>query len=247
MKIIPYFVSLPLSVLLACASQGRAAEQPTIDSILTRYIAVSGGKAALEKITSRMAKIRIESESFGASEGQIYAVAPNKLATHIEMPNAGTMDDGCDGAVAWAKSPWQGLRFKTEDELAKAKRDAEFYRILKFKSVYPGLILKGTEKVGDEEASVLESKPSGTSSETFWFSTKTGMLIRQDSEFHGPQGSVISSALPQDYKTVDGIKYPATLKIKFSAGGQSVEMTMKFLEIQHNVKIDEAKFAKPAA
>lgn len=237
-----------LCLSLVFISVSRAADESNVDAILSKYVTASGGKAALEKIKTRVAKIKIESETFGASEGQIYAMAPNKLATHIELANAaGAMDDGFDGTVAWSKNPWQNLRAKSGDELAKAKRDGEFHRILKFKSIYPGLAFKGTEKVSGEEANVLEFKPSATSSEKFWFSAKSGLLIRQDSQFEGPQGAVSSSALPQDYRTVDGIQYPGTLKISFSAGGQTLEMTMKFLEIQHNVKIDEARFPKPAA
>ncbi len=218
-----------------------------MDSVLTKYVDASGGKAALEKITSRVTKIKIESDTFGASEGQIFAAAPNKVVSHIDLPNSGSMEEGFDGSVAWAKSPWESLRLKAGDELAKVKRDADFHKILDFKKVYPGLAVKGTEKVGEEEASVLESKPSATSKEKFWFSNKSGLLIRQESEFAGPQGAITVSVVAQDYKTTDGIKYPGAMKMKVSAGGQNFEFTMKFVDIQHNVKIDDAKFAKPSA
>lgn len=236
-----------ITLSLTLVSVAKAAGDLTVDAVLAKYVDASGGKAALEKVTSRVVKIKIESEAFGPSEGQVYSVAPNKLRSHIDLPNSGAIDEGFDGSVAWAKSPWQELREKSGDELAKAKRDAEFYRILKFKSLYPDLALKGTEKVGDEEANVLESKPTPTSKEKFWFSSKTGLLLRQDSEFEGPQGAVAVSAVAQDYKTIDGIKYPGAMRMKISAGGQSFEMTMKFVEIQHNPKIEEAKFAKPSA
>jgi len=245
----PGLLSCSVGVILSLAIQNSAsaAEEQTVDSILAKYITASGGKAALEKVNSRVVKVTIESEAFGPSEGQVFAVPPNKLASHIQLPNAGSIDEGFDGTIGWAKSPWQELRLKSGEELAKTRRDAEFYRILRFKSIYPGLAFKGTEKVGDEEANVIESTPSAKSSEKFWFSVKTGLLIRQDSGFEGPQGSVSTSALPQDYKTVDGIKYPGTLKLKITAGGQTFEMTMKFADIQHNVRIDDAKFVKPSA
>jgi len=241
------FAASWVGLSLACAGVAGAADETSVDSVLAKYVTASGGKAALEKVSSRVTKVKIESEAFGPSEGQIFSSAPNKIRSHIDLANSGSMDEGFDGTVAWTKSPWQELRAKAGDELAKAKRDAEFSRILHFKTVYPGLVLKGTEKVGDEEANVLESKPSATSKERFWFSAKSGLLVRQDSEFEGGQGTVTVSVLPQDYKAFDGINYPNTLKMKVSTGGQSFEFTMRFLEIQHNVKIEEAKFAKPAA
>ncbi|HXP62558.1 MAG TPA: hypothetical protein VN829_18810, partial [Dongiaceae bacterium] len=150
------------------------------------------------------------------------------------------------GTVAWAKNPWQGVRVKTGDELAKVKRDARFDREFKLKSIYPDLAYKGTEKVGDEEAWVLESKPTASSKESFWFSTKTGLLLRQDSEFQGPAGVISVNVLPRDYRTFDGLKYPGAMKLNVSSAGQGLEFTMKFVSVKHNVEIEAAKFAKPA-
>ena len=73
------------------------------------------------------------------------------------------------------------------------------------------------------------------------------MLVRQDSEYQGAQGLVNVSTLAQDYKPVDGIKYPHLLKLKFSVGGQTFEFNMNVTDVKHEVKIDDAKFAKPAA
>jgi hypothetical protein len=94
---------------------------------------------------------------------------------------------------------------------------------------------------------VLESKPTPTSKEKLFFSTKTDLLVRQDSEYQGAQGPVNVSMLAQDYKAVDGIKYPHLLKLKFSVGGQSFDFNMNVTDVKHEVKIEDAKFAKPAA
>lgn len=248
MKLSRLFISGWMIAAAAVALGAQAADTPSVDGILAKYVTAMGGKAAMEKVTSRVMKMKIESESFGTSEGEVYAKAPNKQASHIELAGgAGTMDEGFDGTVSWSKSPWEGLRVKSGDELAKAKRDFDFYRELKLKTVYPDLAYKGTEKVGEEEALVLETKPTATYKEKFWFSAKSGLVLRRDSEYEGPQGAVVSSVLPVEYKTVDGLKYPAQMKMKFSAGGQTMEFTLKVVEVQHNVKVDDAKFAKPAA
>jgi zinc protease len=241
---------LPLSALLIAGltitRAAAAADTPTVDEILAKHVEAIGGKAALQKITSRSVKFKSESEALGNSEGEVFATIPNKQRSHVDLGATGAIDEGFDGAVAWAKTPWEALRVKTGDELAKVKRDAEFYRDLKTKELHPGLALKGTEKVGEEEAYLLESKPTATSKEKFWFSAKSGLLIRRESEYEGPQSMVYVSALIPEYKTFDGLKFPGTMKMKIGVAGQNFEFTMKFTEVKHNEKIDAAKFAKPA-
>jgi zinc protease len=246
---LPVFAIGIIVALMASASMSpaRGAEQPTVDSILAKYVTALGGKAAHDKVTSRVLKIKVESEAFGASDAQVYAKAPNKQLSHVDLPDSAVLEEGFDGEVAWAKSPWEGLRVKSGDELAKTKRDADFNQNLRLKILYPDLAYKGTEKIGEEDAYVLEAKPSSTSTEKFWFSTKTGLVLRRDSTFTAAQGPVETSVLVQGYQTIEGIKYPEKLKMKFSAGGQAFEMSMKYLEVQHNVKIEDAKFAKPSA
>jgi outer membrane lipoprotein-sorting protein len=240
------FLQAFLIASLAGAMAARAADQPTIDSILAKHVEAIGGKAAIEKVSSRVMKFTLESDTLGNSKGEIYATSPNKQRTHIELGDGGVIDEGFDGQVAWSKNPWQGLRDKTGEELAKVKRDADIHRDLHLKSIYPDLAYKGTEKVGDEEAYVLESKPTAASKEKFWFSTRTGLALRQDSDFEGPQGKIGLSLLLSDYKTFSGLKYPGALKFKISTGDQDINFVMKITDAQHNVPIDSAKFTKPA-
>ncbi len=223
-----------------------AADTPTVNSILAKHVEAVGGKEAMEKVHSRVVQIRIESDAFGNSEGEVFAKAPDWQRSHIDLGAAGIIDEGFDGTVAWVKNPWQGLRVKTGDELAKVRRDARLNREVNLKSLYPDLAYKGTEKVGDEEAWLLESKPSASSKEKFWFSTKTALVIRQESEYQGPEGVVNVNVFPRDYKAFDGLKFPGAMKMKISTVGQEFEFTMKFLGVKHNVEIDAAKFAKPA-
>ncbi len=195
---------------LTTTRPAAAADAPTVDSILAKMIDVTGGKEAMEKVHSRVLRFTLESDAFANSEGEAFAAAPNKMRSHVELAGTGAIDEGFDGTVAWAKTPWEALRVKAGDELAKVKRDAEFYRFLKLKTVCPGLVYKGTEKVGEEEAYILESKPSASSKEKFWFGAKSGLLVRQESEFEGPQGVVNANVLVQDYKTFDGLSTPAS-------------------------------------
>jgi outer membrane lipoprotein-sorting protein len=246
MKLARLISSVLIGSSLTLTWPAAAADAPTVDSIMVKHIQAMGGKEAMGKFHSRSVQFKMESETLGSSEGEVLAQAPDRLRSHIDLGATGIIDEGFDGKVAWVKNPWQGLRAKTGDELAKVKRDAQFHPELNYKSLYPDLAYKGIEKVGDEEAWLLESKPTATSKETFWFSTKTALLIRQVSQYEGPTGAVNLNILPQDYKTFDGLKFPGAMKMKFSSAGQDYEFSLKFLNVKHNVEIDAAKFAKPA-
>lgn len=246
MKLARWIVTALIGSSVTLAWRAAAADAPTVDSILAKHIEAVGGKAAMEKFHSRHVQFKVESEMVGAGEGETFAQTPDRQRSHTDLGGAGIIDEGYDGTVAWAKNPWQGLRLKTGDELAKVKRDARFHRELSYRSIYPDLAYKGIEKVGDDAAWLLESKPTASSKERFWFSTKTALLIRQESQYQGPDGDVSVNALPQDYKTFDALKFPGTIKITLSSGGQEFGFTLRCLGVKHNVEIDSAKFAKPS-
>jgi len=46
---------------------------------------------------------------------------------------------------------------------------------------------------------------------------------------------------------VDGVKVPQTLKYQFGQGGNTIEFTIKIVDVKHNVEVPDSKFAKPSA
>lgn len=238
---------LAMAFVAATASFAGAAQEPTVDSILAKHLEATGGKAALEKLTSRIIKGKVENALLpGGIEWTFFAKSPTKQLVVMEIPGLGTSEDGFDGETAWSKS-MAGVRVKAGEELAKVKRDSNFLRELNFKAIFPDLTYKGAQAVGNDEANVLESAPTADSKERFYFSRKSGLLVRQESEFQNSQGRVVSNAELSDFRDVDGIKQPYMIKGAVKAGGQEMEFTLRVSEIKHNVKIEDARFAKPAS
>jgi hypothetical protein len=236
---------LLLASLLALSAAGAPA--PSVDAILEKHVAARGGRKAIESTTSCLLKGKVESTLLPTpSEWEMWSKAPAKQWSQFEIPGMGPNTDGYDGMVAWSKSPFGGLRSKTGEELAKAKRDADFHRDLKFKTLYPGLAYKGIEKVDNEEAYVLETKLAGASKERLSFSVKSGLLIRQESELDGGQGLVRTTVRPGEYREVQGVKYPHVTKGVVEVNGQQMDFTIRVSEVLPNAKMDDAKFVKPA-
>ena len=246
-------VTLSLSIAVAAFAQGgqqkpatdpKPAALPTADQILDKYVQAIGGKAAVEKQTSRVSKGSFEIPAVGATgTAEIFEKAPNKNAAIINIPGFGVVQEGFDGKTAWAQDPQSGLREKAGPELAAAKLDGEFYKPVRIKQLYPKLVVKGKDKVGDKDVFVVEATPVESSPETWYFDAQSGLLIRQDSERESPQGKQAVQSFLEDYKDVDGVKLPFSIR----QVTPQFTITIKIEDVKTNVPIDDAKFKKPAA
>lgn len=259
MKKIAWMLALVLMATVAAIAQDKktdapkadapkadgkpAADLPKVDEILDKYVKASGGKEAIQKVTSRTTKGSFEIESMGMTGGfQSFAKAPNKSAVMIEIPNVGTFNEVFDGDKAYSANPMAGLREKTGAELAAQKRDSDMYMPLNLKTHYPKMTVKGKEKVGSSEAYVVEATPAEGGAEKLYFDATSGLLVRHDAERETDQGKMAIEIYYEDYKDVDGVKVAHTMK----QVTPMFSMTIKTTEVKTNVTVDDAKFAKPS-
>jgi len=242
---------LALTPLVTQAVRGAesGSRDPQVDTVLTRYIEATGGRAAIEKVSSRILKATFEGLGLPAGlDWTLYAKAPNKQVSEMEVAGMGRVAEGFDGQVGWSLSPFAGLRVKEGQELAKLKRDADLHRDLHMQTTYPDLAAKGSAQVNGADAVMLEAKPAADSIERFYFEAKTGLLVRQDSEFPTPDGRMKVQMVLSDFRAVDGVKYPHVMRFGVAMPDQqAIEFTIKVTQVRHNVPIDDAKFVKPGA
>ncbi len=219
-----------------------AAAVPTVDQVLDKYVQALGGKAAIEKLTSRVSKGTFEAPGIEGSI-EIYAKAPNKAASMVDVPGFGQVRQAFDGSVGWVDNPQVGLREMSGQELSTTKRGAEFYQVLKLREFYPKLTLKGAQKLGTRDAYLIEADPGDGSLRRMYFDTQTALLVRSDIERDTPQGRATFETELEDYKEVDGVKVPFIVRQSTPALSYAIKLT----EVRHNVPVDDARFAKPAA
>lgn len=225
-------------------TSAAAKPAPTVDHLLDKWVTALGGKAALERITSRTATGTFEASQgsqVAAGEVELYAKAPNKSALVIYIDGFGYIRNGYNGAVAWASNPQIGVQESTGEALEAARRSADFYFPLKFKSYFPKTEVKGPEKAGERDAWVIEADPGSGKPTRFFFDAETGLLVRRESEQSGPMGTFMAAVVFEDYRAVDGIKVAFVVKqIR-----PTFPSTIKLTEVKHNVAVDDAKFEKP--
>ncbi|MFI5177101.1 MAG: hypothetical protein ACHQO8_00970 [Vicinamibacterales bacterium] len=232
--------------LAAGATAPRLAAQtpptPTIDQILDKYIAGTGGRAAIEKITSATAKGTIQIPDVGLSGTfELYQKAPDKALTVVEFGGIGRQREGFDGAIGWAEDPQNGMHQKDCVELAEAKRSAIFGRELKMKSIYPTMTVKGREKVGTRDAFLVEAVPADGSPVRFYFDAESGLIIRQIAMRQTTQGPLEVDVTFEDFRVVDGVKRAFTIRQTTAMFSALIQLT----EIKQNGPVDDAIFSIP--
>ena len=225
-----------LSTIVQAGSQ-----TPTIDQVLDKAVTALGGRAAMEKVTSRTGKGTIEIPDAGMSGSiQVYEKAPNLSAVMIDLGGM-QIRQGFDGAVAWEEDPQQGMRVKAGVELAEAKREATFNPELTMKELYTKLTVRGREKVGTSDAWVVDAVPAEGAPVVFYFDVESGLPVRMDATRDTPQGPIQIQSYLDDYRVVEGVKVAHTLRQVTSM----FTMTMRLSEVKHNVTLDDKMFKKP--
>ncbi len=239
----------PLSVPLVGQNRLPGAESvepksdpslPTVDQVLDKYVAAIGGRPALMRLTTRIMKgSRVGADGVLVPE-EVYQKSPNKLLVVTSYPEI-VFRRGFDGTKGWARDS-KGESQISEQDLAELERDAGFYKEIDLKGLYAQMSVEEKAKVGDREAYVIEAKSRHGDPETLYFDVQTGLLIRRYKEFKIALGSFPTQTDYEDYKEVDGIKIPFT--IRWSIPGRT--WGRKITEVKHNAVIDDANFSPHA-
>lgn len=221
---------------LCLHGQGKPAD---VNKILERYIKAVGGRAAVERVTSRATKGSVVAPG-GSMPLEIYEKAPNKFLRILVNADSGRSEDGFDGTVAWSNNA-RGLREVTGPEAENFKREYSLYRQILWKELYPEMRAAGQENLDGRKTDVLEAQTGSDAAYKLYFDRKRGLLVRSDVTLRG----ITIQARFEDYRDVDGVKLPFITRRTRSSDG--FQWSDQFAEIRHNVTIEDAKFTKPAA
>jgi hypothetical protein len=221
-----------VAVLLGVVAAAQAPTAVTVDQILDKYDRAIGGRAAFDRLTTRLMIGTFVNESNHLTlPVEIYAKAPDK---RVQLLGFGEASLGFNGEAGWSMNMEQnGLRMFTGPRLAAAKREAIFNGESRLKELYATLTFAGTSNIGGREVQVIDATSSDAASQKLYFERQTGLLIRQ-------AASGLETNF-DDYREVDGIKLPFRIRRTFAGG----VISTTFREIKHNVPIDDAKFTVP--
>lgn len=211
---------------------------PTAAEIFRKYPESSGGRAAAEKIKSRVSKGTVELAAMGLKGTfEMSAKSPNKLLVVMNFSGFGETVEGFDGTEAWSRDPVQGLRGKTGEELAQAKLFSDFYFDYNLEKHFPKAEVVGTGKSGAAEVYIVKADPNTT----VYFDKQSGQMVQIDRLAVSPQGNIQTQTFFSDFREIDGVKQA----FSFRQVAQGMEVSFKIAEIKQNVEIDDRIFSKP--
>jgi hypothetical protein len=130
-------------------------------------------------------------------------------------------------------------------ELYYLRRYPDLFKDIKLKEQFTRLNVAGKDKIGDREVYVVRGVTTDNRRERLYFDAQTGLLLRRISSYTTPVGVIPEQVDFEDYREVDGMKVPFTIRI--TSLDDHYSSTRKFTEIKLNVPVDETKFKKPAA
>ena len=227
------------------------ASAQTADEVIEKSITAMGGRAAMEKIKSR---IMTGTLSIGTPAGDItgtvemYGAAPNKQRTVIKADltqfGAGQLviDQRFDGATGYAMDTMQGNRDITGNQLDNMKANSFPHPFLNYKAMGATVKLGPNEKVGDRDTFVLTFEPTVGSPVKQYIDAQTYLPARTVLTTDLPgMGKIEQSAEASDFRPVDGVQVPFKLQL---TNPQNV-ISMTFTKVENNATIDEKMFVKP--
>ena len=106
------------------------------------------------------------------------------------------------------------------------------------KERYTNLATRGVDKIGNAQVYLVLGRSGSNRTERLYFDSASGLLLRRIVLTRTPVGNVPEQTDFEDYRDVDGVKEPFTIR----RTTWNSQQTQKFESIQHNVKIDAAKF-----
>lgn len=223
---------------------------PTVEELLDRYISAAGGKAALEKIRTRVMKGEETSLSSAFPSRtrpiEIYTKLPDKIYKIYPSPIENSIL-AFDGTTGWrANGPRTGRLGSTD--LGLIKRETLLLTIQDLRQQFIKLSIAGREMYKNRETIVIEAIPVETRigsmpilSEKLFFDAESGLLVRRYWEMKTALGVTPAAVDFEDYRDVENTKFPFTIRISLPIIG----FTRRFKEVTLNMEIDDTKFILP--
>ncbi len=240
-----------LSLVVVAVAWAQVSSAQTADEVIEKSIAAMGGRAAMEKIKSRVMSGTITLRTpVGEIPGTIEVtnVAPNKTRTLIKADltslGAGPMqiDQRFDGTDGYVLDSLQGDRPISGDQLANLRANTFPHPFLTYKSMGTSARLSGKEKVGDRDAFVIVFEPASGPAVRQFIDAENYMPLKGVIKLTVPQlGEIEQTSVASDFRDIDGVKVPHKLEVSSNVQAFTVVVT----RVAQNVPVDEKMFTKP--
>jgi zinc protease len=232
MQVIRKQTVLAAAALALFTAPAAAQTLPPAQQVVDRYVQAIGGRDKARSFQSR--RLEYEMNISGTVIGMNVAMRRPNFGTVVMQTPMGEIRSGVNGDVVWAVGPMGAQRLdgaQAEDIRIRTAFDADILY-----DIYPTMeTVERAEYGGKPCWKVRMETTSGTVMHRC-FDVQTGLMVATIQS----QNGVEVTAIFDEYKEVDGLKYPAHSTA--SAMGQTVETTL--VSVSH-ADIPVSEFAVP--
>jgi hypothetical protein len=230
--------ALAFSLALAHAAD----DLPKAETILDKYVEVTGGKAAYQKLHTEITKGTMEMTAMGL-KGTVtsYRAEPDKSYTEIELGAVGKMREGSDGKVFWSLSSMMGPHVKEGPEKAQAVIMGKMNAELNWRDLFTKAETTGVDTVDGKECYKVVLTPAEGAPVTECYDKQSNLMVKVTMTAQGPMGELAMDMFASDYRKEGDILMPH--KMKQSVAGQQMTFTVDTVTL--NPDIPKDKFDLP--
>ena len=220
--------------LVGAESLKKAPAGVTAQKVVEDYIKAIGGADKLKKVNDITYNMSTSMQGMTINM-TMKQKRPDKYLMEVSSNGMVLQKQVYDGKRG-KMSGMQGEQEITGDDLEGMKEAAQIHGELKYLTPEYKLDLKGIEKVGGVEAyKVVITNPEGDK-KTEYFAVDSGLRIKSIESQDTPMGPVTQTSEFGNYKEVNGVKYPYT--IKTTVGPQVLDMKVESVEVNKGIKDD---------
>ena len=223
--------------------QAQGAPKP--DEVLDKYIQAVGGADRLSRLTSFVGKG--SATLFGGgfkSPVELYVKGPDQRTT--DPPPGARRQDHDLRRPRWLARVGGHAGAGDGPDRRRTRMAPGSTRNCPFQAASSSLLSQWRanlpREIDGRPVNVLQGTGTGGLTATLFFDVESGLLTRVVRYANSAMGRVPTQLDFEDYRDVAGVKVPFKWSFAWVSGRDVVELT----EVQPNVAIDAAKFAKPA-
>ena len=225
-----------------CNLTDQEPPSPGAESVLDRYIEVTGGKAAYSALHNILSigTFYVAGTSMRGTF-KAYEAEPNKSLSIIEVEGGPRIEEGTLGDVAWDRSSSEGAHLKDGEDRSVSLREATFNSKLKWRLLYKKVESGGSEIIGEKKCYKVVLTPNVGKPVEQYYDAESGLLIRSVIMVNSPSGPVRSENLYSDYREAGGVLVP--FKLAHRVGPEETVVTLD--SVRCNVDIAWTRFDLP--
>jgi len=230
--------------LILIASTVSAADLPKGETLMDRFVELTGGIASYKTLKSQSIKAEIEFVGQGLKgTTTTLSVYPGRSSTTMELTGLGKIYSGGWDGIVWESSAMQGQRLVKGAERSIMLRLNDIRAAADWHKYYESATTEAEETIEGQNCYRVVSKPKdGGKPETAWFSKESGLMVKTQFTLVSAMGELPISILVSDYRKVGAFLLP--YRSIQSMGPQ--KMDNKIVEILLNADIEAAKLEPPA-